>query len=274
MTYEEILNLTNDGVEIWKPIEGYENLYEISNFGNVKSLARWVKRGKKIIHVKEKILKSYIGKNGYYYTSLCKNGKEKLITIHRLVAKGFIPNPNNLPEIDHINTDRADYNLSNLRWVTHKENSNNDISLQNRRNNTYTKEVKNKEIETRRRLNSKNCPKTVYQYTKDGMFVAEYYSMEEARRKTGAGHIGEVLDNYTQTSGGFLWTSHPVEKIKYLKRKHSCSKAIQQYDVKTGKLLGEWNSINEASRATGIFLAAISRNLKTANPIKYKFVYK
>ena len=121
--------------EIWKDIEGYEGLYQVSNMGNVKSLGRYRKtKHNGVAWLKEKIMKPKIGKNGYYEISLMKNGKHKSHIIHRLVAKAFIPNPENKPCIDHINTNRFDNRIENLRWCTQKENLNNPISVEKQQN--------------------------------------------------------------------------------------------------------------------------------------------
>lgn len=259
--------------ELWKPIKGYEGLYEISNLGRVRSIAREVQRGNSTIRIKEKMKKPYIAGGGYYYIMLSKNGKTKIFTLHRLLAEAFIPNPNNLPEVDHINTNKSDYRLENLRWVTHKENNNNIISLQNRRKSTYTPEVIYKGMETRKRLKCANGPRTVYQYSKEGVLLNEFYSMEEAKRKTSAGHICEVLDDCTQSSGGFLWASVPTDNFIYQEYVHPSSKAVQRLDMQNN-IIGEWDSLSEAARQTGIHINAIARNIKAAHPTKYKFRYK
>ena len=105
--------------EIWKDIEGYEGIYQVSNKGRVKSL-NYNRTGE------ERILKIRINKNGYACISL---GKErKFFRVHRLVAIAFIPNPENKPCVDHINAIRTDNRVENLRWVTHEENMNNPLS--------------------------------------------------------------------------------------------------------------------------------------------------
>lgn len=121
--------------EIWVDIKGYEGLYQVSNQGRVRSLDREVKRkGNNIYISKGKIKKNTIGKKGYLYTGLTdKNGNKKNIFTHRLVAQAFIPNPENKPEIDHINGIRNDNRVENLRWVTKEENMNNPLTKENQK---------------------------------------------------------------------------------------------------------------------------------------------
>ena len=105
--------------EIWKWISGYEDLYQISNKTRVKSFCNG----------KEKILSQGFNMGGYPTVSLHKNGKPKTHLVHRLVAEAFIPNPENKNYIDHIDANRANANIENLRWVTQKENI--QFSIQN-----------------------------------------------------------------------------------------------------------------------------------------------
>jgi hypothetical protein len=100
-------------MELWKAVEGFDN-YQISSLGNVRG-----------IHFKDnnKYLKHHLGLRGYYTINLYKDKKQYTIPIHRLLGIAFIPNPDNLPEIDHINRDRKDNRLQNLRWVSHQENN-------------------------------------------------------------------------------------------------------------------------------------------------------
>lgn len=103
--------------EIWKDIKGYEGLYQISNFGRVKSLKRMMKNRK----CEEIIKKPSITNKRYYKLPLCKYGKNKYFFIHRLVAQAFIPNFENKPTVDHIDRNKLNNNVSNLRWATYKE---------------------------------------------------------------------------------------------------------------------------------------------------------
>lgn len=108
--------------EIWKYINDYEGLYQVSNYGMVKSLK----------FCNERILKAGKDKKGYLSVILCKDGVKKTFKVHRLVAEAFIPNPENKPCIDHIvpvsigGTNEA----SNLRWCTCQENNNNPLTKQ------------------------------------------------------------------------------------------------------------------------------------------------
>lgn len=99
--------------EIWKDIEGYEGLYQVSNLGRVKSLYRR----------KERILIASQS-NGYYQVTLVLNKVKNIKYVHRLVAETFIPNPNNLPQVGHKDETKSNNRVDNLEWVTNKENSN------------------------------------------------------------------------------------------------------------------------------------------------------
>ena len=113
-------------MENWKDIEGYEGLYQVSNIGRVKRLVGFK------CNV-ERFLKGSKDKDGYILMYLSKDGNAKMHKLHRIVAEAFVPNPDNKPEIDHINTDRTDNRAENLRWVTRKENANNPITVKHRK---------------------------------------------------------------------------------------------------------------------------------------------
>lgn len=112
-------------MEIWKDIQNYENIYQVSNLGRVRSLDRKVKTGIKHNEykiAKGKILKFNQKRNGYLTVDLSKNGKVKTISVHRLVALTFIPNNENKEEINHINSKKYDNRVQNLEWCTDREN--------------------------------------------------------------------------------------------------------------------------------------------------------
>lgn len=145
--------------EIWKDILGYEGHYQISNLGRIKSI-----KNNKI-----KILKLNKDKKGYILISLSKNGKHKTYKVHRLVAIVFIPNPDNKPEVNHIDAVRSNNNVNNLEWVTSKENTAHQIKL----GNHYTGGA-----EIRKR-------KVIKYDLKTGKEIKEYNSCIEAAKDNG-----------------------------------------------------------------------------------------
>jgi hypothetical protein len=185
--------------ELWKDIKGYEGDYQVSNLGNVRSL-RYGNNGPNQKGSGIKNLKQIINSAGYYVVNLYKDGKMKQHFVHRLVAEAFIPNPNMLNEIDHINTNRLDNSISNLRWVTHKENINNPISSAYRLG---------KCIKTLRKLKGglHHSSKRVAQYTKDGVFVKVWDSMADVSRELGidSGSLTKACQGIQKSTGGFVW---------------------------------------------------------------------
>lgn len=102
-------------MEIWKPIKDFETLYEVSSYGRVRSLCG--RYGKNLI------LKQGSGSRGYLNVSLCKKGVQKTVNVHRLVASAFIPNPDNLPCINHKDQNKTNNNVSNLEWCSYYQNN-------------------------------------------------------------------------------------------------------------------------------------------------------
>lgn len=104
-------------MERWKDIEGYEGLYMVSNCGRVKSLGNSNSNNSK-----ERILKQMKDRYGYIYVNLWKDGDMKHYTVHRLVAKEFIQNPNNYPQVNHKDENKENNYVWNLEWCTQKYN--------------------------------------------------------------------------------------------------------------------------------------------------------
>lgn len=171
--------------EIWKPISGYEGLYEVSSCGRVKSVERdFVDSIGRKYTVKERILKG-APCGGYFIVTLRDNkGKRKNPRIHRLVAEAFIPNPDNKPQVNHKDEIKTNNHVENLEWVSAKENCN---------------------YGTRNERMAKAKGKPVAQYTEDGEFVKVWQSICEAECQLGLCHISEVVRGYRKISGGFVW---------------------------------------------------------------------
>ena len=108
--------------EKWLPIKGYEGLYEVSNYGRVRSL-NYRRRGVR------KVLKCYARLGYYIKVSLVKDGVRKYYRVHRLVAQAFLPQPmEGQTQVEHINTDKRDNRVQNLRWVSPKGNMANELT--------------------------------------------------------------------------------------------------------------------------------------------------
>ena len=105
--------------ETFKDIVGYEGLYQIGNKGTVISFSR---SNDDRYKNKQWVLKQYEDRNGYMYVTLSNNKKRKTIKVHRLVAEAFLDNPNSYPCVNHIDSNRKNNNVSNLEWVTYKQN--------------------------------------------------------------------------------------------------------------------------------------------------------
>lgn len=181
--------------EIWKDIKDYEGLYQVSNFGRVKSLERHIYINKRCCerHLTEKILKPATTTEGYLYVDLSKNGKRRKNLIHILVAQAFTPNSENKSDVHHIDHNKNNNHVDNLMWVTEKQHA----ALHPHR------------FEKMAKAASKALSIPVLQYTKDGQFVKEYSSAKEASRKTGINNsnIGYCCKGKYgfKTAGGYIW---------------------------------------------------------------------
>lgn len=184
-------------IEIWKDIKGYENLYQVSNLGNVKSLDKYINNGTGLFFKKGQNLKIKVYK-GYCYIRLNKNGEQKQFLLHRLVAEHFIPNPENKPCIDHINTDKTDNRIENLRWVTQKENVNNPLSINKMKQNHHLKNRFGK-------LNPHSIP--ILQFTKDGELIRKWDCIKDVERELNfsGGYVGNCCKGKKQIAYGYKW---------------------------------------------------------------------
>ena len=175
--------------EVWKDIKGYESFYQVSNLGNIKSLPRQFMRSNgKLQTFESKILKPLVHKNGYCKVELAYKGLHKRYYVHRLVAEAFIPNSDNLPEINHKDENPSNNCVNNLEWCTHKYNSN------------YGTRPK--------RIGGKHSKKVIM-YDKNNNIIRIFNSVAEASKLTGihAGSISECCNGkqYRHSAGGYIW---------------------------------------------------------------------
>ena len=180
--------------EIWKDIKGYEGLYQVSNMGRIKSIDRYVPRKNgKLQHVYGKIMTSFDNGRGYKQVYLTKNSITKAHSVHRLVANAFIPNPDNLPQVNHKDEDKANNRVDNLEWCTQKYNQNyGTISIR----------------KSQKLLNDKNKSKPVLQYSLDGTFIKEWKSTRDVQRNLGFdnSHISKCCrGKQANYAYGYIW---------------------------------------------------------------------
>ena len=184
-------------MEIWVDIKDYEGLYQVSNLGRIKTLPR-IKRNFNIntkqleeIVLPEKIRKPQLTKYGYYRVGLTKSHKQIYYSVHRLVAEAFIPNPENLPQINHKDENKLNNEINNLEWCTSKYNAN--YGTRNKR----VSEPQMKKI---------RCVET----------DTVYKSLSEASRVTGVsiGNLSSVCNHRVgyKTAGGYHWEYIKPEK--------------------------------------------------------------
>ena len=171
-------------LETWKDITGYEGLYQVSDFGDVRSL--------NYRHTGQvRVLKQRIYKGGYLQVHLCKDGKKKLHLVHRLVATAFIENPDNLPCINHKDEDKTNNIVSNLEYCDHAY------------NNRYGTRIQ-RAAEARR--NDPKRSKKVLQLTLDGKLVMEWSSTAECGRNGfSRTAISECCNGKRKTHKGYRW---------------------------------------------------------------------
>lgn len=172
--------------EEFKAVKGYEGLYEVSNLGRVRSLK----------YGKGRVLCGSNNGAGYLQVVLSKNSKRKDCAVHRLVAEAFIPNPDGLPQINHIDEDKTNNCVWNLEWCDVKYNINYGTGIER---------------------SAEKRGKRVYQYTLSGSFVRSYTSTREAERQTGI-RISSISDccngkrNY-KSAGNYRWSYDPPTPI-------------------------------------------------------------
>lgn len=178
--------------EVWKDVQEYEGLYQVSNQGRVRSLDRQVKNRNGIATKKGKILSLPIVNKQYRKVSLWKDNKGKMMLVHRLVAKAFLPNPNNLPEVNHKDENPSNNAVDNLEWCGRLYNAN------------YGTAIK------RASEKRKGVPigeKAIEQYTIDGEFVRRYDSALKAAEAINGNNSGicKCANGKYKTACGYVW---------------------------------------------------------------------
>lgn len=164
-------------MEIWKPVVGYEGLYEVSDLGRVRSLDRDIPmvRGKQryTLHTKGQIIVPHERRHGYLavclYGKESKNGRFRQISVHRMVAEAFLPNPSGHKEVNHLDENKQNNVLSNLEWCDRKRNTNYGTAIERR---------------AKKLINGPKA-KAVDQLDLNGNYIRTFPSMAEAKRQMG-----------------------------------------------------------------------------------------
>ena len=227
--------------ELWKDVKSFEGLYQVSTLGRVRSLDKYIDvkiRNVDKVLKRGKILKPVYDKNGYLKVFLCKNGKGTYFRVHRLVAKTFIPNPDNLPCVNHKDEDKTNNYPYNLEWCTYKYNTNYGTAIKRR---------------------AEKRSKKVYQYDMQGNLIKEWSSVAEAGRNGyKANAISACCLGKLKTHQNFIWSYKPIENFDINNYKNKSEpKTLYQYDMYYN-LIRVWDSVSEASR-NGFDKANISK---------------
>lgn len=253
---------------IWKPVNGYEGYYEVSNNGDIRSVDRIV-GGNGAHSINGVFMKPQVGAGGYLTVCLSKNGKSKPHKIHRIVASAFIDNPDNKPMIDHINTDRTDNRIENLRWVTALENSRNPLSIKHHVSPSKKCEKKSNPIHRNIRKTAHNYPKKVYRYDLNGNYIDGFVSIIDAERSTQIEMSGirKALDRSYKTAGGFLWkTKKSLFCEPYSRRRHTKCIMIRMIDG-NGTTIKSWDAIRDAAIELKTTHSRILRHIEKNAPL-------
>lgn len=209
--------------EIWKnvTISPYSDYYMVSNLGNVKNISS------------NRILKQSKTKDGYLMVVMCVNGKTKTLTVHRLVAMSFIENPNNLPQVNHIDGNKKNNNVSNIEWCTAKQNMHH--------------AVKSGLFEKRTGI------RPVYQFSLDGKFIKKWESGMEASHYLGKKEqsIYKCCNNVMHSAHGFYWSYSPKFNRKLSNKEWYHNNGVIQYDL-NGNELKRFDSIKQAADEVGV----------------------
>lgn len=153
-------------MEVWKPVRGYEEYYEVSNLGRIKSVYRLTvfKDGRKRRFYGKILATRSVNNSGYLTVGLHDSGKTKTFLVHRIVAEAFVSNPYGRDEVNHIDQDKLNNSASNLEWCTHKENTNHGDEIER---------------------GARKQRRSFYQLDMDGNLIKVWHGFKQMQRETG-----------------------------------------------------------------------------------------
>ena len=173
--------------EIWKDIKEYEGLYQVSNLGNIRRIGNYKNQYSEWKSFKNLKLSN---RKGYLYTVLCKNGISTHFLVHRLVAKTFIDNRNNLNEVNHKDGNKQNNNVNNLEWCSHSENI-----IYAYKNGLHKTNY----------IHGNTPSRPVNQYDLNGNFIKKWESVSEAQKALNISHISECCRDIRKKTHNFIW---------------------------------------------------------------------
>lgn len=214
----ELTPMNLNGIEeIWKEIEGYEGIYQVSNTGYIRRIADKDSWGRKRT---PKTLNPRVDKKGYLHVALSKNGIRREYKVHRIVAEAFIPNPKKFPQVNHKDENKINNAVNNLEWCNNKYNCNYGTKVERfKRNMDWKKKVQNtdyKRIAKNRKkidykaLAEQNAPKRkkpVIQMDMEGNELREFASAKDVKVLLGFDNsdIGRCCRGKLKSVGGYKW---------------------------------------------------------------------
>lgn len=227
----------DNSIEIWKDIEGYEGMYQVSNLGRVRALDR-VKPNSGGQITKGHVLPQSDNGHGYQFVSLWKFNKGRRFYVHRLVASAFIPNPNNFPIINHKDENKSNNRYENLEWCTQKYNIN---------YGNHMKRLKESYI-----ANGNNRPIDVYD--KNGAFLKTFDCSNEVCKELGVHRRGLYLvcQGVAKSYKGYRFAFHGEPLKPYKKEGKAAPVSVLQYDNE-GYLSACYDSMREAEKANNLY---------------------
>ena len=236
--------MIKSNIELYAPIKGFDGLYEVSTWGNVRSMDRWVNSNNNNKQLKKgKILKPAYNKNGYLRVNLTNDNKKITCYIHRLVAEAFIPNPNNLPCVNHKDEVKTNNYRTNLEYCTYKYNNNYGTRIERVAKSNYKK---------------------VYQYDLQGNLIKEWDGTREAGRNGFSfSCISMCCSGKHKYHKGYIWSYESIENFNindycYKYKNNKNSKQVYQYDLQCN-LINIWASTREIERICKFDSSTISK---------------
>ena len=256
-------------MEIWKDIDGYEGRYRISNKGNIYS------------YLSKKIMKPSLSSTGYLHIQLYGTNGSSVRLVHKLVAETFLQNPDNKPEVNHKDGNKANNKMENLEKKTKSENQIHAIKHGLR---------KSSPLEGVFGADNPNS-KRILQYNLNGEFIKMWDSISQASKAIGCSEstLASCLHGRIKSCKGFMWKYYDVEIVQNIppinrkiannrghrgpqKNKRACRKIVQC--TPDGKFVKEWNSYIELVSETGYDNGNIYACINGRRKSSYGYVWK